>query len=321
MQYDLIIIGGGPAGLSAGLYAARAGLKPLIFAGSPPGGQLMNTSDVENFPTQKSILGPELVASMREQVISFGATIVDKNLISIDLKNYPYTANTAKDQYICRALIVATGAEALWLGLESEHAFKGKGVSACATCDGFFFKNKIVAVVGGGDTALEEAITLTKFASKVYIIHRKGEFKASKIMQDRVFMNNKIEVLWNSSVKEVKGDTVVKSIVIDQDNNTKEIQLNGIFIAIGHKPNTRIFTDYLKTTQTGYLLNYIYAAIHDITALNEFNSHYLTMSNKDGVFVAGDCVDHIYRQASVATGSGVMAALDAERWLINSDSK
>ena len=313
---DLIIIGGGPAGLSAALYSSRAGLKVVIYAGNPPGGQLMNTTDVENFPTQKSIYGPELINVMREQVNSFGALIKDEIIEEINFSSYPYSANIGSETIKFKSAVIATGAQALWLGLKEENYFKGKGLSACATCDGFFFKNKIVGVVGGGDTALEEALTLTKFASKVYIFHRRAEFKASKIMRDKVKNNEKIEIVWNSSVLKINGEQVVNSIDIKVEEEFKTIKLDGLFIAIGHKPDTQLFHNKVLMNNEGYILNYFYAGISSLPAEN-FTKTYPTMTSVDGIFAAGDCVDLIYRQASVASGMGVMASLDNEKWLKN----
>src|SRR3989339_1796177 len=260
MTENVTIIGGGPAGLSAAIYLARADLKPLVFAGSPPGGQLTLTSEVENFPGFESILGSELIEKMRNQAKKFGAKIVDENVIKVEFSNESHKTYLTNKTYNSKSIIIATGAKALWLNLPSETRLRGKGVSACATCDGFFFRGKTVAVVGGGDTALEEALTLTKFAEKVYIIHRRDFFRASKIMQERVKENKKIEIIWNSSVEEILGDKHVEGIKIKSDKigqgqmksekkpiPSDSIQLNpiiselkvgGVFVAIGHKPDT-----------------------------------------------------------------------------------
>ncbi|PIQ71998.1 thioredoxin-disulfide reductase, partial [Candidatus Roizmanbacteria bacterium CG11_big_fil_rev_8_21_14_0_20_37_16] len=266
MKYNAIIIGGGAAGLSAALYLARAGLAPLIFAGSPPGGQLMLTSEVENFPGRESILGGELIDVMRKQAQKFGGIIVDENVKSVGLvgagRDLPvqHTIESASGKiYQTKALIIATGAKALWMGLDSETRLRGKGVSACATCDAFFFKNKIVAVIGGGDSALEEALTLTKFASKVYIVHRRAEFKASKIMQKRVFEHEKIEIIWNSAIEEIIGEKKVegmriKAVGVGRDRPVQEIKLNGVFVAIGHRPDTDLFKGQIELDQKGYVL-------------------------------------------------------------------
>ena len=333
MKYNAIIIGGGAAGLSAALYLARAGLAPLIFAGSPPGGQLMLTSEVENFPGRESILGGELIDVMRKQAQKFGGIIVDENVKSVGLvgagRDLPvqHTIESASGKiYQTKALIIATGAKALWMGLDSETRLRGKGVSACATCDAFFFKNKIVAVIGGGDSALEEALTLTKFASKVYIVHRRAEFKASKIMQKRILEHEKIEVIWNSAIEEIIGEKKVegmriKAVGVGRDRPVQEIKLNGIFVAIGHRPDTDLFKGQIELDQKGYVLTTTMYALEKLKAEGlklkdmKFDVNYQTMTSVGGVFGAGDCVDHVYKQASTAAGMGVQAALDAERYL------
>jgi len=333
MKYNAIIIGGGAAGLSAALYLARAGLAPLIFAGSPPGGQLMLTSEVENFPGRESILGGELIDVMRKQAQKFGGIIVDENVKSVGLvgagRDLPvqHTIESASGKiYQTKALIIATGAKALWMGLDSETRLRGKGVSACATCDAFFFKNKIVAVIGGGDSALEEALTLTKFASKVYIVHRRAEFKASKIMQKRVFEHEKIEIIWNSAIEEIIGEKKVegmriKAVGVGRDRPVQEIKLNGVFVAIGHRPDTDLFKGQIELDQKGYVLTTTMYALEKLKAESsklkdmKFDVGYQTMTSVGGVFGAGDCVDHVYKQASTAAGMGVQAALDAERYL------
>lgn len=323
---NVVIIGGGPAGLSAAIYNARADLKPYLFAGSPPGGQLTLTSDVENYPGFTSILGPELILKMREQASTFGTHVVDANVASVDFSASPFlvTPEGSDAQPIkARTVIIATGAKALWLGLPSEERLRGKGVSACATCDGFFFRNKVVAVVGGGDTAMEDTLSLTKFAKKVYVIHRRDSFRASKIMQDRVLNHDKVEVIWNSSVTEVLGDTAVQGIKIAnaQTGEESEIELQGLFIAIGHKPDTEIFTNHVVCDPKGYIVTNQIAALEALegTAVEEvWKKHgrtYQTMTSVPGVFAAGDCVDTVYRQASTSVGMGVAASLDAERWL------
>lgn len=311
---NVIIIGGGPAGLAAAIYNARAGLKPLLFAGSLPGGQLTLTSEVENYPGFESILGPELVQKMREQAIKFGTRIIDENVMKVDFSKRPFMTNLSNGSYKSNSVLIATGAKALWLGLESETRLRGKGVSACATCDGFFFKGKTVSVVGGGDTALEEALTLTKFASKVYIIHRRNEFRASKIMQERVLTNSKVEVIYNAVVEEIIGEKKVggikikildpRSQILDKIQNIKHLSSNiyhltidGVFIAIGHKPDTDIFKGKVELDQKGYIVTK-----QSVTSVK-------------GVFAAGDCVDHIYRQAATAVGMGVAAALEIEKYL------
>ncbi len=313
--HNVIIIGGGAAGLSAALYLSRAGLKPLVFAGSPPGGQLMLTTEVENFPGTETVMGPQLIENLRKQVQKFGTTIIDEN---VKLVGVQHTIESASGKtYQAKAVIIATGAKALWMGLESETRLRGKGVSACATCDGFFFKNKVVAVIGGGDSALEEALTLTKFASKVYIIHRRGEFKASKIMQRRVFEHEKIEIIWNAQVEEVLGAQRVEGLRL----TSSTIKVDGVFVAIGHRPDTDLFKGQVELDQKGYLLTTQMAALDNLKSpmpedkKKLFDVAYQTSTSVQGIFGAGDCVDHVYKQASTAAGMGVQAALDAERWL------
>lgn len=330
----VIIIGGGAAGLSAAIYLARAGLAPLVFAGSPPGGQLMLTTEVENFPGKDSILGPELIDEMRKQSIKFGTTIVDENVKTVSLNDSTKIVETASGKkYQTNALIIATGARALWLGIESETRLRGKGVSACATCDAFFFRNKVVAIIGGGDSALEEALTLTKFASKVYVIHRREEFKASKIMQKRVLEHDKIEVVWNAQVKEILGTMKVEGIKLDIKGTEKILELNGVFVAIGHRPDTDIFKNIIELDAKGYVMTVNTVALENLkfeilnsnanegdalkSKIQKFDATYGTQTSVAGIFGAGDCVDHVYKQASTAAGMGVQAALDAERWLEN----
>jgi len=316
---NVIIIGGGAAGLSSAIYLARAGLAPLVFAGSPPGGQLILTSEVENFPGHESILGGQLITQMRNQAIKFGAVVKDENVLSIETNNEIKTVNSIKT----KAIILATGARALWLGIESETRLRGKGVSACATCDGFFFKNKTVVVVGGGDSALEEALTLTKFASKVYIIHRRAEFKASKIMQKRVLEHEKIEVIWNAQIMEILGEKKVEGVALKVEGVEKNIQADGIFIAIGHKPDTDLFKEHVQFDKKGYIITSSRYGIELLKAegaelgvpKGKYDPYYQTMTSNSGIFAAGDCVDFVYKQASTAAGTGVQAALDTERWL------
>lgn len=319
---DVIIIGGGPAGLSAAVYNSRAGLNPLLFAGSPPGGQLMLTTEVENFPGISSILGPQLIESLRAQALSFGTKIIDQNVLKISeaVALEGFIIETAEKKYHTKTILLAMGAKALWLGLDSETRLRGKGVSACATCDGFFFKNKTVAIVGGGDTALEEAQTLTKFANKVYLIHRRSTFRASKIMQDRVFNNNKIEVILENEILEVLGENKVEGLLLkNKYQKNKKLSVDGLFVAIGHIPDTSIAKDIVLTDKKGYILNSLMYGLQLIgkkdTSLLNLNAHYPTMTSKKGIFASGDCVDNIYRQASVASGMGVMASLDIERYL------
>ena len=297
----VLIIRSGPAGLTAALYAARAKLEPLVIAGYTPLGQLMITTDVENYPGfPGGILGPELMALFREQAERFGTEIIDKDATMVDLSSRPFRVWVGADEYTADSVIVATGASALWLGLDSEEHFRGRGVSACATCDGFFFRDREIAVVGGGDTALEEALFLTRFASKVTMLVRRDQFRGSKIMQDRALAHPKIEVRWNQEVMEVLGDNTVSSLAVRDASTGKDstLDVQGLFVAIGYKPNTDLFIGQLETDERGYL-----------KVVDE------TGSKIEGVFVAGDVHDHRYRQAVTAAGDGCKAAIDAERWL------
>jgi thioredoxin reductase (NADPH) len=295
------IIGSGPAGLTAAIYAARANLEPIVIAGNVPMGQLMITSDVENYPGfPAGIQGPELMQQFREQAERFGATLVERDATRVDFSERPFGIWVGADEYRADAVIVATGASALWLGLPSEEAFRGRGVSACATCDGFFFRGREVAVVGGGDTALEEATFLTRFAEKVTMLVRREEFRGSKIMQDRAMRDPKIEILFNREVTEVKGEMTVNALTVrdTKTGETSELPVQGMFVAIGYKPNTELFEGQLTVGPGGYL-----------EIVGE------TGSGIEGVFVAGDVHDHHYRQAVTAAGDGCKAAIDAERWL------
>ncbi|HLE58264.1 MAG TPA: thioredoxin-disulfide reductase [Candidatus Limnocylindria bacterium] len=297
----LAIIGSGPAGLTAALYAARANLAPLVFAGNVPLGQLMITSDVENYPGfPGGIQGPELMALFRAQAERFGARLIDSDVTRVDLSERPFRLWVGEDEYRADAVIVATGASALWLGLPSEEEYRGRGVSACATCDGFFFRDREIAVVGGGDTALEEALFLTRFASKVTILVRRDAFRGSKIMQDRALAHPKIEVRWNTEVTEVRGEMTVTELAL-RDTLTGEassLPVQGLFVAIGYQPNTALFKGQLDLDSRGY-------------CMVEAD----TRTKIEGVFVAGDVHDHVYRQAITAAGDGCRAAIDAERWL------
>ncbi|NUO17835.1 thioredoxin-disulfide reductase [bacterium] len=304
--HNVVIVGSGPAGLTAAIYAGRANLNPVVIDGIQPGGQLMITSDVENYPGfPDGIEGPALMELMRRQAERFGTRYVEDEAISIEVTSRPFKVNLGYlEPLYSHSVIVASGASAKWLGLESEKRLQGKGVSACATCDGFFFRGKVVAVVGGGDTAMEEASYLTRHASKVYLIHRRDSFRASKIMQDRVLTNEKIEVIYNSGVTEVLSDAAethvnglkLKNFVTGQES---VLPVDGFFVAIGHEPNTKIIRDILKTDENGYVLHHPDSSWTDI----------------EGLFVAGDVHDHHYRQAVTAAGAGCMAAIDAERWL------
>jgi thioredoxin reductase (NADPH) len=304
---NIVIVGSGPAGYTAAIYAARANLNPLLIAGAQPGGQLMITTDVENYPGfPEGVTGPEMMDLFRRQAERFGTDIQYETVTGISIKNNIFTVQAAENAYYARSVIVATGASARWLGLDSEKEFSGFGVSACATCDGFFFRGKTVAVVGGGDTALEEASYLTHHCALVYVIHRRDEFRASKIMQDRVLANPKIEVVWNSTVDEVLGQREpIKKVTGVRLRDTQsgllsELDLDGVFIAIGHSPNSEIFKGFLDRDELGYLRTVPGS----------------TKTNVPGVFVAGDVGDSVYRQAISAAGTGCMAAIDAERWLL-----
>jgi thioredoxin reductase (NADPH) len=300
---NVIIIGSGPAGLTAALYASRANLQPLVIEGLEAGGQLMLTTLVENWPGfRDGIMGPELMAEMRSQAERFGAEIIRGNVTKVDLFSHPFTVTTADAHYQCRSLIIATGASARLLGLPAERKLMGHGVSTCATCDGYFFRGKPIAVVGGGDSAMEEAIFLTKFASKVTVVHRRGTLRASKIMQDKAFANPKIDWEWNSEVDEIHdtGRGHVTSMLLRNNvtGDRKELPVEGVFVAIGHTPNTALFKGQLEMDANGYIC-----------------THTGTRTSVPGVFAAGDVQDHIYRQAITASGSGCMAAIDAEKYL------
>ena len=300
-ESKVIIVGSGPAGLTAAIYAARANLEPIVLAGSAPGGQLMITSDVENYPGfPLGIQGPELMAAFREQAERFGSQIRDVDIERVDFSSRPFRIWARGVEYRAEAVIVATGASALWLGLESETRLRGRGVSACATCDGFFFRDKEIAVVGGGDTALEEATFLTRFASKVHLLHRRDAFRASKIMVDRAKAHPKIQIHTNTAVDEVLGSAKVSGLRLrdTETGATSELPMDGLFIAIGYKPNTDVFREWLEVDDKGYLV------VHDETG-----------SKIEGVFIAGDVHDHRYRQAVTAAADGCKAAIDAERWL------
>lgn len=297
----LIIIGSGSAGLTAAIYAARGGVEPLVIAGSNPGGQLMLTTEVENFPGfEAGIMGPELMERMRKQAERLGARFVDGDATSVELAKRPFKVWVGQTAYEGDAFIIATGASARWLGLESEQRLRGRGVSSCATCDAFFFKNKEVVVVGGGDTALEEALALSKVAKKITIIHRRDRLRASKMLQDRAFKDEKIAFKWNSEVTEILGKEKVEGIRLKDVNTGEQTELkcDGVFIAVGHKPNTELFKGQLELDENGYI----------IAKKN-------TATSVEGVFVAGDVYDYVYRQAITAAGSGCKAALDAIRYL------
>jgi thioredoxin reductase (NADPH) len=305
---DVIIIGSGPAGLTAAIYTARASLSPLMIEGEPsstsdqPGGQLMLTTEVENYPGfPEGIMGPELMMNFRAQAERFGTEFITEKVTAVDFSARPFKVWVRDTEYRAHAVIVSTGARSLWLGLEAEQRLIGHGLSSCATCDGFFFRGHHIAVIGGGDSAIEEATFLTKFADKVTIVHRRDELRASKIMQERAFANPKIEFLWNHTVTDLLGDEALEGAVVTDVNTGESLVLpvTGLFVAIGHKPNTDLFEGVLDMDDTGYL----------VTKPGS------TYTNIDGVFACGDVQDHTYRQAITAAGSGCMAAIDAERWL------
>jgi thioredoxin reductase (NADPH) len=298
----LIIIGSGPAGYTAAIYAARANLKPLLIEGRTPGGQLMITSDVENYPGfDHAITGPDLMSVMRKQAERFETRFITQDVTKVDLSQRPFKIWIEDELHEAETVIISTGASAKWLHLPSEQKLMGKGVSACATCDGAFFKNVDVVVVGGGDTAMEEASFLTRFAKQVYLVHRRDSFRASKIMQDRVLKNPKIKPIYESAIEEILGEKGVTGVRLKNlmSGAVQEIKCEGVFVAIGHKPNTDIFSTFLETDETGYLKTVPGS----------------TRTNVAGVFAAGDVQDHVYRQAITAAGTGCMAALEAERFL------
>lgn len=308
-HHELIILGSGPAGLTAGVYAARANLHPLVFEGIQPGGQLTITTDVENFPGfPDGIMGPELMDLMRKQAQRFGAASEYRNITGVDLSSRPFRLKAEEEEYTADGLIIATGASAKLLGLPSEKFYMGYGVSACATCDGFFFRGLEVIVVGGGDTAIEEASFLTKFASKVTIVHRRDQFRASKIMQERAKRNQKVSILWNSVVDEILGKEEdgrravtgvrLRNVVTGE---LTEVKTDGVFMGIGHKPNTDLFVGQLEMDSVGYLKT----------------EPHSTRTSVEGVFAAGDVADSVYRQAVSAAGTGCMAAIDAEKYLVS----
>jgi thioredoxin reductase (NADPH) len=299
---NVIVIGSGPAGYTAALYAARADLEPLVVKGLEAGGQLMLTTEVENYPGfADGIMGPELMDQMEKQAQRFGAEILAIHVTEVDLSSRPFLVKAGDQTWRAKTLIIATGATARWLEIPGEEKLRGRGVSACATCDGFFFRDRELLVVGGGDTAMEEAMFLTKFASKVTIVHRRDAFRASKVMQDRVFANDKIEVVWNTVLDEILGEDAVTGAVARDvvSGSTRTIAADGVFMAIGHDPTTALFRDQLPVDEDGYLI------VHEPS----------TATGVPGVFAAGDVTDHTYRQAVTAAGQGCKAAIDAERFL------
>jgi len=301
--HDVVILGSGPAGLTAALYTARANLAPVVVEGLLAGGQLMQTTEVENYPGfPDGIMGPELMEKFKKQAARFGTTFVPGDAITIDFSKRPFTIATEDETLTARAVIIATGASAKTLGIEGEKEYSGRGVSYCATCDGFFFREKEIVVVGGGDTAMEEANFLTRFGSRVTVVHRRHEFRASKIMAERLLGNKKVRVIWDSVVTEVKGDgTRMDRVVVEnlKNGDVREEPAAGFFVAIGHEPNTSLFKTILPLDAEGYI------------TLSGHSSH----TNIEGVFAAGDVHDHVYRQAVTAAGAGCRAAIDCERWL------
>ena len=300
-SYDVIIIGAGPAGYTAGIYCARARHETLIISGLLPGGQLMNTTDVENYPGfDEGIMGPDLMLTMRKQAEKMNTTIIDDVVVNVDFRNKPFKVLTGSEEFEAKAVIICTGATPRKIGIEGEETFAGKGVSYCATCDGAYFRNQDIAVVGGGDSCMEEATILTKFATKVHIIHRRHTFRASKIMQERALNNEKIQVHWNSVVKDIKGNEKVQQVILTNVKTNEETALNmgGVFVAIGHEPNRSLFKYQVEMNENGYIIQ-------------KEN----TETNVKGVFTAGDVHDHRYRQAVTAAGYGCMAAIDVDKYL------
>jgi len=300
-KYDVIIIGAGPAGYTAGIYSSRARHDTLILSGILPGGQLVNTTDVENYPGfENGIMGPDLMISFRKQTERMGTTIIDDEVVNVDFKHRPFKVLTASEEYEAKAVIICTGANPRKLGLEGETTFAGKGVSYCATCDGPFFRNLELVVAGGGDSAIEEATFLTKFASTVHLVHRRDKLRASKVMQERAFADKKIKMYWNKNVEEIIGNEKVQKVVL-KDSKTNEkttLEVGGLFVAIGHEPNTKLFIDQVELDKQGYIV------------LKEN-----TKTSVEGIFAAGDVHDHRYRQAITAAGFGCMAAIDIDKYL------
>lgn len=305
-HHHLVILGSGPAGYSAAVYAARANLKPVVIAGIQPGGQLTTTTEVDNWPGDpEGLTGPDLMVRMQQHAERFDTEVLYDHINSVDLSKRPFTLNGDNATYTCDALIIATGASAKYLGLESEEAFKGRGVSACATCDGFFYRNQKVAVIGGGNTAVEEALYLSNIASEVVLVHRRDTLRSEKILQDKLFAKENVTIMWDHTLDEVLGDdSGVTGLRLrsTKDDSTTDVEVQGVFIAIGHQPNTQIFEGALEM-KDGYL---------KIRSGTEGNA---TATSVEGVFAAGDVADHVYRQAITSAGAGCMAALDAEKYL------
>ena len=307
-KFDVVIIGAGPSGYTAGIYCSRAGYDTLILSGILPGGQLVNTTEVENYPGfENGIMGPDLMIDMRKQCQRMGTTIVDDEVVDVDFRRKPFKVLTASEEYEGKAVIIATGANPRKIGLEGEQTFGGKGVSYCATCDGPFFRNQELVVVGGGDSAIEEATFLTKFATTVHLVHRRKELRASKVMQERAMNNEKIKFHWDSQIVDIKGDQKMQQVVLKnvETNEEKTLDVGGLFVAIGHEPNTKLFKNQIDLDDEGYI------------ALKE-----KTHTNIEGVFAAGDVHDRNYRQAITAAGFGCMAAIDVDKYLTeNADSQ
>jgi thioredoxin reductase (NADPH) len=300
-KYDIVIIGAGPSGYTAGIYCSRAGYDTLILSGILPGGQLVNTTEVENYPGfENGIMGPDLMIEMRKQTQRMGTTIIDDEVVDVDFRHRPFKVLTASEEYEGKAVIIATGANPRKIGLEGEQTFGGKGVSYCATCDGPFFRNQEIIVVGGGDSAIEEATFLTKFASTVHLVHRRNELRASKVMQERALNNKKIQFHWDSEVTDIKGDQKMRQVVIKnlKTGEEKTLDAGGLFVAIGHEPNTKLFVNQIDLDEDGYII-----------LKNR------THTNIEGVFAAGDVHDRNYRQAITAAGFGCMAAIDVDKYL------
>lgn len=328
MVHNVIIIGSGPSGWAASIYLSRAQLSPILFAGEKSGGQLMLTTEVENYPGfPKGIQGPELMIGMRKQAERFGTTVHDANVTRVDFSAQPFKiwANTGKkgaeEEFQTRTVLISTGAESTWLNIPGEQEFLGRGVSTCAVCDAAFYKNKNTYVVGGGDAAMEDTLALTKFASSVTVVHRRDSFRASKIMAQRVLEHPKVKVIWNTAVKEILGDAKVSAIVLENTETQKSETLpaEGVFVAIGHKPSTSMFDKQIELDEKGYIVTRFALSEKSLNlahqALKDGFVQYPTMTSVEGVFAAGDVVDFRYKQAATASGFGVMASLDIEKWL------
>ena len=320
--HDLIIIGSGPAGYTAAIYAGRAALKPLLFSGLTIGGQLMFTTEVENFPGfTKGILGPKLMLSMREQAQRFETEVIDNVVDKVDLNTRPFKVQVGDTKYLSRSLLISTGAESITLNLPREKELYGRGISTCAVCDAAFYRERSVYVVGGGDSAIEDVVALTKFTSDVNLVVRRDELRASKIMQNRILDNPKVRIHWNTEVVGLSGDQKLESIELknNQTGIQKQVKADGLFFAIGHRPNTELFKQQIELTDNGYILTSInglskYGELRDV-----WQNQYPTMTSVPGVFAAGDCVDYRYRQAVTSAGMGTMAALDIEKWLTDNE--